>query len=391
VVLLALTLVLVAGSAVLLQLTWNVAEGDAIASSPSEAISLFRNCVFVLAGTALVVRRPANFVGWLLLALGASGTALIFLSRYAVYGVVVEPDSLPTAAPIAALSTNGWLVQLLLMNLLLLVYPSGKLESARWRWFACAMVIGPLCLMVLLSAAPGELADPFFVTNPIGFEALADLMPVIDALVLVLLLGIVVSITALLQRFRRSSGVERDQYKWFVYTAAFVVALVVLNPVLSDSFLSLVQPFLELAIAALPVAIGIAILRHNLYDIDRIINRTLVYALLTAGLAATYFGLVVGLQAVLRSVSGGSDLAIVVTTLIVAALFLPARRRVQDAVDRRFNRRAYDAARTVENFSARLREQIDLDTLRYELLAVVDDTMAPARVSVWLRNVEVQR
>jgi len=136
----------------------------------------------------------------------------------------------------------------------------------------------------------------------------------------------------------------------------------------------------------LPLAIGVAILRHQLYDIDRILNRTLVYALLTATLGAMYLGVVVGLQAVLSSVAGGSDLAIVITTLLVAALFLPVRRRVQEIVDRRFNRRTYDAARTIDAFSARLRQQIDLDTLRYELLAVTEETMQPSRASVWLRR-----
>ncbi|MGH2600748.1 MAG: hypothetical protein ACRDJ9_15355, partial [Dehalococcoidia bacterium] len=142
---------------------------------------------------------------------------------------------------------------------------------------------------------------------------------------------------------------------------------------------------------SLPGAIVIAVLRYNLYDIDRIINRTLIYGVLTAGLAALYAGLVAGLQALLRPVSGGSDLAIVVTTLVVAALFLPARRRIQAAVDRRFNRRTYDAARTIDAFAARLREQVDLDTLRYELLTVVDETMRPARVSLWLREQGTQR
>jgi hypothetical protein len=206
-----------------------------------------------------------------------------------------------------------------------------------------------------------------------------------------ILMFALVGVASLVVRWRRANQVERAQLKWFLSGAVFtpiIFSLVNILPSEDDSGLTEVIGGMVAASAfwALPTAIVIAILRYRLYDIDRVINRALVYAVLTAGLGALYLGVVVGLQAVLSSVAGGSDLAIVITTLLVAAMFLPARRRVQDAVDRRFNRRTYDAARTIDEFSARLRQQIDLDTLRYELLAVTDETMSPTVASVWLRE-----
>jgi hypothetical protein len=192
----------------------------------------------------------------------------------------------------------------------------------------------------------------------------------------------------MIQRFRRSQGIERMQLKWFVasaigalllFLAAWAIAIGQESDVVWDYAITF-------AILLVALSTTISILRYRLYEIDRIINRTLVYALLTATLATIYFGVVVGLQSLLRTLSGGTDLAIALTTLLVAALFLPARQRLQQIVDRRFNRRAYDAALTVDAFSARLRDQIDLDTLRYELLAVVEATMQPAGASIWVKE-----
>jgi hypothetical protein len=203
---------------------------------------------------------------------------------------------------------------------------------------------------------------------------------------------LLLSFLSLVIRFRRSHGVERQQLKWFVVsTVAALSFFVVIGPLVELAGVTTPDALYLALMALVPISVGVAILRHRLYDIDRIINRTLVYGLLTALLALTYFGFVVGLQAALQPVSGNSKLAIALTTLIVAALFLPARRRLQSAVDRRFNRRTYDATRTIEAFNARLRQEIDLDSLRYELLAVVDETMQPAGVSLWLRTPEAGR
>jgi hypothetical protein len=203
---------------------------------------------------------------------------------------------------------------------------------------------------------------------------------------LLLIPAIGLSGAALVHRFRRSHGRERQQLKWLALAAVAAFVVFVLSWPASILIHNIWDITPLIVFSFLPIATAIAILRYQLYDIDRILNRTLVYALLTACLGALYLGVVVGLQALLSSVAGGSDLAIVITTLLVAALFLPARRRVQEMVDRRFNRRTYDAARTIDAFSARLRQQIDLDTLRYELLAVTEETMQPSRASVWLRR-----
>jgi hypothetical protein len=204
-----------------------------------------------------------------------------------------------------------------------------------------------------------------------------------------ILFSILVAGLSLALRFRRSRGDERQQIKWAVFAAALMPLVLSVGAVVEafgQPITAFEIVFYFLLLFGLPASIGAAILRYRLYDIDRIINRTLTYGVLTALLAGVYFGLVVALQALLRPLNGGSDLALVATTLAVAALFLPARRRVQAAVDRRFNRRVYDATQTIDAFSARLREQIDLDTLRYELLAVIDETMQPAGASLWLRD-----
>jgi hypothetical protein len=254
-----------------------------------------------------------------------------------------------------------------------------------------AMVI----LFVTSIFMPGDLGAPYDFEAPTGIEALRKAgMVVIFACLVPILLITFAAAASIIGRFRRARGDEREQFKWFASAAALLPLMLVLH-MLADGLypaaIDAVELAVEFVIAALPIAVGIAILKYRLYDIDRIINRTLVYGLLTALLALTYFGFVVGLQAVLQPVSGSSNLAIALTTLIVAALFLPARRRLQSAVDRRFNRRAYDAARTIDAFNARLRQEVDLDSLRYELLAVVDETMQPAGVALWLRTPEAGR
>jgi hypothetical protein len=243
--------------------------------------------------------------------------------------------------------------------------------------------------MAVSAIKPGRLAPPFDrydnVLGVNGFHFGAELTFLFMTLFAVL--GVVAA-ADMLKRFLRSTGEQRQQFKWFAFVAGWVppamVVYIVVTIADADS-IYLLDPTFPILLTSVAFAIGIAVLKYQLYDVDILIHRTLVYGALTSGLGAVYFGLVVGLQALLRPFNGGSDLAIVATTLVVAALFLPARRRVQSVVDRRFNRRHYDAARTVEAFSARLREQIDLDTLRGELAAVVGDTMQPASASLWLR------
>ena len=261
----------------------------------------------------------------------------------------------------------------------LLLFPTGRLPSPRWRPVA---VVGGLAIAVVtvLGAVRPTLRlqnEEVYLANPVGVAGAPD--PENGSLGAVLLAGLgagMVASGSLVLRFRRSQGVERQQLKWFTYAAALLLAVnLVTITILPDGLAS--DLLFGLSIAFVPIAAGVAILRYRLYDIDRLINRTLVYGLLTFLLAGVYAGLVL----VLGQLSGG----VADGTLAVAALFQPARRRVQSVVDRRFNRRKYDAARTVEAFSARLRDEIDLDTLSSELLAGVDQTVEPTTVSLWLR------
>jgi hypothetical protein len=268
----------------------------------------------------------------------------------------------------------------------LFFFPTGRLLSRRWRpafWLAATTTAA---FTMLAALSPGlDLDKDHAVRNPIGIGWVEDVEKgVVGAGLFVLLsVSLVAALASLVLRFRRSRGEERQQLKWFTYAGA----LLLLNPL--GDFLpnkNLSTAVFGLLIAFLPVAAGIAILRYRLYDIDRIINRTLVYGLLTALLGAVYAGLVL----VLGQLFGGLGAeppsgAVAGATLAVAALFQPARRRIQQAVDRRFNRRKYNAAKTIEAFSTRLRDQIDLDTLSTEVLAVMDQTMEPTRVSLWLR------
>jgi cytochrome bd-type quinol oxidase subunit 2 len=237
--------------------------------------------------------------------------------------------------------------------------------------------------------APGPVSEEELgpLDNPLGLDAIAGPAPALLSLITVLLLAVMLAaVAAVLVRLRRARGVERQQLKWFAYAASLLGVAVVVAVVLPSAASSLVDTVtIMLALAALPVAVGIALLRYRLYEIDRLINRTLVYGLLTALLIGVYAGLVFLLGDLLNPADGSSELAVAASTLAVAALFQPARRRVQAVVDRRFNRRRYDAARTVEAFSARLRDQVDLDTLSAELLGVVDDTVQPTQASLWLR------
>jgi hypothetical protein len=296
--------------------------------------------------------------------------------------------SLPGAA-LAAWFSWWWLPILgLIFVFTPLLFPTGRLPSPHWRPVAVTGALAITAVAVLGAVQPTLKLqnEEVYLPNPVGLAGAPD--PEDGALGAVLL-GVlaacmVASVVSVVLRFRRSSGVERQQLKWFTYAAALMlVANVVTFTLLPEGVAS--DVLFGLSIAFVPIAAGVAILRHRLYDIDRLINRTLVYATLTAVLGTVYAGAVL----VLGLFGGvGGDLpswAVAGATLAVAALFQPARRRIQALVDRRFNRRRYDAARTVEAFSARLRDQIELDTLSAELLAGVEQTLEPTTVSLWLR------
>jgi hypothetical protein len=326
-------------------------------------------------GGLIASRRPHNPYGWLWLGFGL-GLALQLLARlYAAYALV-EPGSLPTPRTIHNVLELGGPLALTFVPFLLLLFPTGHLPSRRWRPLAWIAAVSGAVLLTL----------SLFFTRPEKVGGTITIMVVI--VVSAIFATIVLSALSLVVRYHRASGVERQQLKWFalaaVLSGAYIVGeLLNLKRLLGDTLWNL---FDAATVVSLYVAVGVAILRYRLYDIDLLINRTLVYGSLTAMLVAVYVGGVVVLQYVFRALSGGeSQLAIVASTLAIAALFNPLRRRVQALVDRRFYRRKYDAAKTLSAFNARLRDETDLGTLSDGLVGVVRETMQPAHISLWLR------
>jgi hypothetical protein len=340
-------------------------------------------------GAVLAGRRPRHPVGWLLLGLGLTVTASGVFDGYGRYGLVVRPGSLPAARWVATYSPATLYLGFVCVGWILLLTPTGSPPSPRWRWWARLSAVAPAAFLLALAVGPGLVIPPYdTVIDPVTAPALAG--PV-DAAIAVGLAhataGLVVGAWSLVVRLRRARGVERLQLRWVGFAAALTVPLgaVVVAGVAMDETTGVV-PSLAAGgcLALLPLATGAAILRYRLYDLDRIVRRTLAYGLLTVLLGLGYAAVVLGFG---RLLGEDSSLAVAAATLAVAAAFQPARRRVQAAVDRRFNRRRYDAGRTVEHFAARLRDQVDLDALHRELLVVVDRTMQPTRASLWLRPV----
>jgi hypothetical protein len=355
--------------------------------------------LFILStmGALIVARRPANLIGWSFVAAGFGLAIQGFAIQYAIYALLTDPGTLPGAAWLAWIST--WLTIPAIYSALaalLLVFPTGRLLSPRWRpvaWMVVGWIVG--VAVGNFTYSPDAYLD---VEAPVRLGGAAgQIMNTIGSLAwLLAILAIPAAAASLVVRFRRSRGQERQQLKWLAYAAAmlglgllgmglvgFLDQLGWIRPQFTRPVWTVLGGVAILGVTGLPVTAGIAILRYRLYEIDRIINRTLVYGLLTALLAAVYAGLVLTLGQLLGRQN--SSLAVAGATLAVAALFRPGRRRIQQAVDRRFNRRRYDTARTIEAFAARLREQIDLDTLSTELVAVVDQTMEPTQVSLWLQ------
>ena len=345
---------------------------------------------FMTVGAVVVARQPANRMGWLCCAAGLLGGLAAFSAEYAGDALGPQGASLPGGLAMAWL--NAWVgtfwVGLVLLFVPLL-FPTGRLPSRRWRpvaW-ACTLLVTVAC--VLDAVMPGPL-DASGQPNPLGIDsARAALEWIYGLATLCLVVLLLLCAGSVVVRFRRAGGVERQQLKWFAYGAGQLAVLFALS--LSGLWNRWISPPVSdlvfgTSFALIPVAIGIAILRYRLYDIDRLINRTLVYGLLTALLGGVYAGLVLVIGQVFGGVGAKPpSWAVAGVTLAVAALFQPARRRIQAVVDRRFNRRKYNTAKTIEAYSVRLRDQLDLDTLSTELLAVVNQSMEPTRISLWLR------
>jgi hypothetical protein len=344
---------------------------------------------FTTVGAFVASRRPANPIGWLFVGFGAVAAFTFFTNHYAVYALVTRPGSLPGGDLAASVAVHVWHPAFALFILSFLLFPHGRLLSPRWRVVAWVTVAGSLVglaggmLESEFQRSEGVRAAEPLVTGPVAEVAAM----VFGVFLMVNLLMLALSGVSLVLRLRRSAGEERQQLKLFVYAVAlFALALPTSVLVFGDGRMGVL--FLPLV----PGAAGVAILRYRLYDIDLLINRTLVYGSLTAMLALVYFGGVTLLQSILRTLTGQeSTLAVVASTLAIAALFNPLRRRVQAFVDRRFYRRKYDAAKTLAAFGSRLRNETDLEALGDDLVGVTSATMQPEHVSLWLRPEAVQR
>jgi hypothetical protein len=354
---------------------------------------VFASLAFGTVGALVLARVPDNPIGWVLCLMGVLLGLGDLAYQYADYALFVSP-SLPAGESAAWLQNLGLPPSFGLLGVALLLFPDGRLPSRRWRPALWLALTGVMLIVVGYALRPGPLDDPFeTVSNPVGIAGSFDLMDAASGLGWMFMgLSVALAAAALVVRLRRSTGFERQQLKWIAFAAA-ITGVAVVADVLSffaslegDRISQLRVVLLGIGFSAFPVAAGTAILRYRLYDIDVVINRTLVYGALTATLAATYLGSVLLLQLLLNGVTGDSGLAVAGSTLAVAGLFRPARGRIQAAVDRRFFRRRYDAQRTLEAFSSRLRDEVDLRALSSELNAVVHETLQPAHLSLWLRS-----
>jgi hypothetical protein len=347
--------------------------------------------VFSTVGAVIAPRtRSDNPIGWLFCAVGLLFAVTHFSAEYAIYTLLAAPGSLLPGGEAAAWLTSWlWIPQLGSVVFVVLLFPDSRLPSRGWRWFAWLSVLLVLVGALLCALSPGPISVGLGpIRNPLGIESLPSFIKVVERVVNTLLFAAVIS---LFIRLRHARELERQQIKWFVYaTALTICGGIVTYPVseaIGSQWLKWIGfvPFI-VGVMAIPISMGIAIMRYRLYDIDILINRTLVYGLLTATLVALYFGGIVVSQRIFVFLTGEqSTLAVVASTLLIAALFSPLRGRIQSFIDRAFYRNKYDARKTLEAFSAKLRDETDLEALNEDLVGVVRETMQPAHVSLWLR------
>ncbi|HET7273469.1 MAG TPA: hypothetical protein VFI90_20545 [Rubrobacter sp.] len=355
---------------------------------------------FPIVGAMVASKRPRNPIGWICLTAGLFWMFIVAGDQFTAYSLL-KTGSPPGPAMFDALTLFAWVPPVgLLGTYMVMLFPDGRLPSRRWRplaWFSGVVI---LLASVALDVDPGPLPHRGGLRNPLGIEGYPWVESVGVALVLLLPLCMLASALSLISRYRHSGKEVRQQIKWLAFAASFtgllylcsLITLIFFSPDslvtegASPLWVSLIMNSLLISFAGIPTAIGFAVLKYRLYDIDVIINRTLVYGVLTLSLVLVYFGGVVALQYVFRTLTGGeSQLAVVASTLAIAALFDPLRRRIQSLIDRRFYRRKYDATRILASFGTRLRDEVDLYTLSDDLLEVVRETMQPVHVSLWLR------
>jgi hypothetical protein len=366
-------------------------EGPSTSGALSELLIFGTFLAFPIVGALIASRHPKNPVGWICLAIGLFWT-LIFLG-----------DSIPGSGPYPvttdALTQSLWIPPVGLLGIyLILLFPDGKLPSRRWRPLAWLSGVVMVLASLGITFSPGPLEGHPGVRNPFGLEGAPWVATAGIVILLLLPLCMLASALSLMMRYRHSRGEEREQIKWIAFAASVEGLLYLITLVSSLTYsgpwgaagtplwLGLLQQAALVSFTAVPIAVGFAVLRYRLYEIDLLINRTLVYGSLTATLVALYFGGIVVLQRIFVTLTGQqSTLAVVASTLLIATLFTPLRRRIQSFIDRRFYRRKYDSRKTLEAFSTKLRDETDLEALNNDLVGVVRETMQPAHVTVWLR------
>jgi hypothetical protein len=345
---------------------------------------------FSIIGVIIASRLPANPLGWLFCAAACFSAVAHLSAEYAIYALLVQPNSLPAGEVLAWLESWVWILAPGCTVLSLVLFPDGHLPSRRWRWFAWLSVLLTSAGVVWVAFSPGVIVGLGTIRNPLGIEGVpSSANKPIQTVMLALVL--VAAVSTLVLRLRQARGIERLQIKWPAYTAVMAASGSVLTYAISEAIGS---RWLEwtgfvifiVALVGFPISIAIAMVRYRLYDIDVIINRTLVYGALTSILVAVYLGGIVVLQRAFVALTGQkSTLAVVASTLLIAALFNPLRRHIQSFIDRRFYRRKYDARKTLEAFSAKLRDETNLEAVSDDLVGVVRETMQPSHISLWLR------
>jgi hypothetical protein len=361
---------------------WQGAGNTSDASGIALFVALF---AFATMGALVAAHVPRNPIGWIFLAIPLGGALAGITENVAYQGLVHKPGSIPGALAFAWVYSWAWYPIIGLLGFVLLLYPTGTVPGPRWRVLAWALGVVLVVMTLGYMFYPGPLdKDKRLPDNPLGIGLLKGVFDNSDRFATISMAGLVVAaVASVVVRFRRSRGDERQQMKWMAFAAAVLVTGFVLQ-----GPLGLGDVVFAVAISMLPVALGVALFKYRLYDVDRVINRTLVYGASTALLGGAYVGLVIAGQSLFSSAAGGSNLVVALSTLVVAALFMPVRGRVQRFVDRRFYRSKVDAEATLSRFGARVRREADLETLLTELHGAVREALQPAEVWLWLRSEE---
>ncbi|MBD0324127.1 MAG: hypothetical protein ICV72_12185 [Aldersonia sp.] len=378
---------------------WLTQQNDGLEQGFGEMVALLLALyAYFAVGIVLLIRRPANPLGWAMTAIGVLTSLGSFSAEYATYALGATPHDVPLAVFAAWINAWWWYPTIAIVFLIVpLLFPDGRPLSRRWAWLTRVAIGIVIFITVSASLAPTLSDEPAYgpVPNPIGVALVSDIEEGLFGAISFgsLILCMLAALTSVVIRFRRSRGVERQQMKWFVAAAGALILLITVEEVSAALGVNHLLPesnvVFGVVVGLLPLAIGIAVLRYRLYEIDRIISRTLTYFVLTAVLVGLYLVAVSALTTVLAPVTGKSPFAVAVATLLAAAAFGPLRRRVQSIVDRRFNRARYDAARTVDRFRTSVRDEVDLPRLTTGLLTVVDDAVQPAATTLWLRDVGI--